>query len=208
MTTPLTLIGRSSSHFTRVARLYAAELEVPHDFSPVFELASTSPATFGDNPSLRVPSLRTPEGTWFGALNICRELARRSPVDATLVWPEDLGEPLTANAQELVLDAMGTGVTIIMGRVAGIADEHALHAKPFARLRAMTAWLDANLDAALSRLPARRLSFLEATTYCFCTHLEFRGLMSLDPFPKLRAFATAFGMRSCAERTGYLFDQA
>lgn len=207
MTTPLTLIGRSSSHFTRVARLYAAELEVPHDFSPVFDLASTSPATFGDNPSLRVPSLLTPEGTWFGTLNICRELARRSPVAAPLVWPEDLADPLTANAQELVLDAMGTGVIIITGRLAGIGDDHAAHTKPFARLRGMAAWLDANLEAALSRLPERRLSFLEATAYCFCTHAEFRGLMTLDPFPKLRAFATTFGTRPCAERTPYRFDQ-
>jgi len=207
MTSHLTLIGRSSSHFTRVARLYAVELDVPHDFSPVFELASTSPATFGENPALRVPSLRTPEGTWFGTLNVCRELARRSPLDAPLVWPEDLTEPLTANAQELVLDAMGTGVTLVMGRLAGIADEHALHTKPFARLRGMAAWLDANLDAALSRLPERRLSFLEATAYCFCTHTEFRGLLSLDPFPKLRAFTTAFGVRPSAERTPYRFDQ-
>jgi hypothetical protein len=94
-----------------------------------------------------------------------------------------------------------------MARVAGIADEHALQTKPFARLRGMATWLDAHLDAALSRLPARRLSFLEATAYCFCTHAEFRGLMSLDPFPKLRAFTTTFGARPCAERTPYRFDQ-
>jgi glutathione S-transferase len=207
MTSPLTLIGRSSSHFTRVARLYAAELSIPHDFSPVFDIASTSAETFGENPALRVPSLRTPEGTWFGSLNICRELARRSPSSAPLVWPEDLAEPLTANAQELVLDAMGTGVTIIMGRGSGIPDEHALYTRPLARLRGMVGWLDTNLDAALARLPERQLSFLEASAYCFCTHLEFRGLLSLDPFPKLRAFVTSFGVRPGAERTPYRFDQ-
>jgi hypothetical protein len=53
------LIGRSSSHFTRVARLFAHELEVEHDFSPVYEIASTDAGVFGDDPSLRVPSLRT-----------------------------------------------------------------------------------------------------------------------------------------------------
>jgi hypothetical protein len=35
------LVGRSSSHFTRVARLLAHELEVEHDFSPVYEIGST-----------------------------------------------------------------------------------------------------------------------------------------------------------------------
>ena len=39
-TTPV-LVGRSSSHFTRVARLLAYELGVEHDFSPVYELGST-----------------------------------------------------------------------------------------------------------------------------------------------------------------------
>jgi glutathione S-transferase len=207
MKTPLTLIGRSSSHFTRVARLYAAELEVPHDFSPVFDIASTSGATFGDNPALRVPSLRTPEGTWFGTLAICRELARRSPLAGRLVWPEDLSDPLTSNAQELVLDAMETEVAIIMGRVAGIGDDHAFLTKPFARLRGMVAWLDTHLDSALARLPERRLSYLEATAYAFTTHVEFRGIMPLDAFPKLVAFRSAFGARPCAERTPLRFDQ-
>jgi glutathione S-transferase len=207
MTSHLTLIGRSSSHFTRVARLYAAELSIPHDFSPVFDIASTSAATFGENPALRVPSLRTPEGTWFGSLNVCRELARRAPASGVLLWPEDLTEPLTANAQELVLDAMGTGVTIIMGRGSGIADDHVLYVKPLARLHGMLAWLDANLDRALARLPERQLSFLEATAYCLCTHLEFRGLGSLEPYPRLASFVSAFGVRAGAERTPYRFDQ-
>jgi glutathione S-transferase len=207
MTTPLTLIGRSSSHFTRVARIYCAELEIPHDFSPVFDIASTSQATFGENPALRVPALRTPEGTWFGTLNICRELARRSPVAGRLVWPEDLSDPLTANAQELVLDAMETEVTIIMGRVAGLADDHALFTKPFARLRGTLGWLETHLEAALARLPERRLSYLEATAYAFTAHLEFRGIMPLDAFPKLVAFRAAFGARPCAERTPFHFDK-
>jgi glutathione S-transferase len=207
MTTPLTLIGRSSSHFTRVARIYALELDVPCDFSPVFELGSTSVQVFGDNPSLRVPSLCTPEGTWFGSLNVCRELARRSARDAPLVWPEDLAQPLSANAQELTLEGMAAEVTVIMGRLGGLTDEHAALEKPFARLRGAATWLDTHLDAALAELPERRLSFLEVTVFCFATHLEARGLFSLDTVPRLRAFATAFGARPSAERTPYRFDQ-
>lgn len=202
----LTLHGRSSSHFTRVARIYAEELGVPHDFHVVHAIASTSPDVFGANPALRVPSLSTPEGTWFGSLNVCRELARRSPVDALLVWPEDLAEPLTANAQELTLEGMAAEVTVVMARLAGVADEHPSMEKPFARFRGAAAWLDTHLDAALARLPERRLSFLEVSAFCFVTHLEFRGLAELSSFPRLRAFAAAFGARPAAERTAYRFD--
>ncbi len=206
MTQPLTLVGRSSSHFTRIARIYALELDVPCDFSPVLEIASTSPQVFGDNPTLRVPSLHTPEGTWFGSLNVCRELARRSPRAARLVWPEDLTDPLSANAQELIVEGMAAEVNVVMARLAGLSDEHPALEKPFARLRGSAAWLDTHLAAALTRLPERQLSFLEVTAYCFATHLEFRGFGSLASWPRLHAFAAAFGSRPSALQTGYHFD--
>ncbi len=203
----LTILGRSSSHFTRVARLYALELEVPHDFSPVLEIASTTAATFGDNPALRVPSLHTPEGTWFGSLGVCRELARRSALDAPLVWPEDLAEPLASNVQELILEGMAAEVTVVMARLAGLGDEHRAFDKPLARVRGSAAFLEAHLDAALAGLPERRLSFLEVTAFCFATHLDFRGFMPLEALPRLRAFATTFGARASAQATPYFFDQ-
>ena len=71
------LVGRSSSHFTRIARIFAHELEVAYEFQPVLDLTSVNRADYADNPTLRVPILRTEAGTWFGALNICRALARR-----------------------------------------------------------------------------------------------------------------------------------
>jgi glutathione S-transferase len=206
MSSPLTLVGRSSSHFSRVARIYAAELEVPCAFEPVLEIGAADPQVFGDNPSLRVPSLRTPEDTWFGALNVCRELARRSALDAVLLWPEDLSEPLTANAQELTLEGMAAEVTVVMARLASLGDEHPALAKPLARVHGCATWLDTHLDAALARLPERRLSFLEVTAFCFASHLEFRQFLKLESLPRLRAFTSAFAARPCAERTPYRFD--
>ncbi len=203
----LTIVGRSSSHFTRIVSIFAAELGVPCAFEPVFDVKSTDARVFGENPLLRVPSLRTAEGTWFGSLNACRELARRSAADVPIVWPEDATLPLVANAQEIVTDAMGTGVVIVMARVNGHDDAAPLLEKPFARLRAAIAWLEANLDAALATLPARRLSFLEVSAYCLLTHLEFRELSRLDDQPKLREFCARFGARPTAERTTYRFDR-
>src|SRR4051812_43364066 len=106
-----TLIGRSSSSFTRVTRIFAAELGVEHGFEIVPDLLSLDAADYGGNPALKLPSLRTPRGIWFGALNICRELERLAPRRPFIVWPEAYDGPLLANAQELTLHAMATGVT-------------------------------------------------------------------------------------------------
>jgi glutathione S-transferase len=202
----LTLVARSSSHFSRVTRIYAAELGVVYQFEPVYDLKPTDPWLFGDNPMLRVPSLRTPEGTWFGSINVCREFARRATVTSKLVWPEDLVHPLSANAQEIVLDAMGTGVVIITARGAGIPDDSPSLVKPLARLKAALSWLEANLDGALGLLPERTLSSLEVTAFCLLTHLNFRGLGTLDDTPKLRDFCDRFGARQSAQSTEYKFD--
>jgi len=207
MTAPLTLVGRSSSHFTRIASIFAAELGVACEFEPVFDIKSREARVFAENPLLRVPSLRTPEGTWFGSLNACRELARRGTSDVPVVWPEDFTEPAGANAQEIVTDAMNTGVVIVLARVSGLADDMPLLQKPFARLHGALAWLEANLDAVLASLPERRLSFLEVSAFCLLTHLEFRELGRLDGHPELQAFCSRFGARPSARKTTYRFDQ-
>jgi glutathione S-transferase len=207
MSSPLTLVGRSSSHYTRIVSIFAAELGVNCGFEPVFDIKSTDAQRFGNNPMLRVPSLRTPEGTWFGSINACRELARRSTSDVPIVWPEDVTVPLGANAQEITTDAMSTGVVIVMARGSGQKDDAPLLEKPFARLRGAVAWLEANLEAALATLPERRLSFLEVSSYCFLTHLEFRELLRVHANPRLRAFCARFGERSSALSTAYRFDQ-
>jgi len=76
--TELVLQGRSSSHFTRTARIFALELGVAHVFRPVLDLTSQDAANYADNPSLKVPILIDEAGPLYGTENICRELARRS----------------------------------------------------------------------------------------------------------------------------------
>src|SRR5262245_43668927 len=70
------LFGRSSSHFTRVTRIVAAELGVSYQFRVVPNLLSLDASDYGGNPALRLPVLHTEQGAWFGALNICRALER------------------------------------------------------------------------------------------------------------------------------------
>ena len=72
------IVGRSSSHFSRTARIFALELGVPHTFRPVFDILALEAENYADNPALKVPILVLPDGPMFGTENICRELARRS----------------------------------------------------------------------------------------------------------------------------------
>jgi glutathione S-transferase len=201
------LVGRSSSHFTRAARIFAHELGVPYELSPVYDITSVGADAFADNPTLRVPSLRTETGTWFGTLNVCRELARRATHPCPIVWPEELTDAMAANAQEIVLETMAAEVTVVMARVAKLAPDHALLAKPVARIDASVAWLDRELPGVLARLPERSLSFLEVTAFCLCTHLVFREVRSIDDCPHLVEFSRAFGARPSARLTEYAFDR-
>ncbi|RKH91375.1 glutathione S-transferase domain-containing protein [Corallococcus sp. AB045] len=201
------IIGRSSSHFTRIARLFAAELGVDHSFQVVRDLLSTNPEDYGGNPALRIPVLKTAQGAWFGALNVSRELWRRSNSRPRVVWPEDLDVPLLANMQELTLQAMATEVTLVMEKMAG-AGEGTTHARKLREsLGNMMAWLEANASAALAALPPERdLSYLEVTLFCLVTHLEFRDVLPTASYETLNRFCQQFAQRPSASATLFRFD--
>src|SRR5215469_9301532 len=94
------IIGRSSSHFTRVVRIFAEELRVPYRLVPVLDMTVLSSEAYGANPAMKLPVLRTNGTTLFGTQNICRALAECSAGEAQIVWSEDLRDHLSRNAQE------------------------------------------------------------------------------------------------------------
>ena len=201
------LSGRSSSHFTRIPRIFAAELEVAYDFHIVRDLMSADPDDYGGNPALKLPTLQTEYGLWFGSLNICRELARHSGSGLDILWPEDLHSALLCNAQEMTLQAMAAEVGLIMGKASGIAADNALPSKQRSSLLGTMDWLERNATAALTELaPDRDISYLEVSLFCLVEHLEFREVLSLDAYPVLRAFGQRFAGRSSARATGFRFD--
>jgi glutathione S-transferase len=201
------IIGRSSSHFTRVTRIFAAEMRVDYSFQVVRDLMSCDPGDYGGNPALRLPALQTTRGVWFGALNICRELSRQSSYRPRAVWPEDLDEPLLANAQELVVQAMSTEVTLIMAKLSGVGDGNAHHVKMRKSLVNTMSWLESNARRALDALPSDRdLSYLEVTLFCLVTHLEFRDVLPISSYPDLSKFCQHFAGRASAGETTYRFD--
>src|SRR6185295_12831007 len=203
----LTLVGRSSSHFTRVTRIFALELGVPHTFRPVLDMATSDPANYAGNPTLKVPILVDEQGPLYGSENICRELARRSGRRARVVLRGDVTDRLVANAEEMILHGMGTGVNLITTALA--RPDQAAPPKLRPSLENALAFVDAHLDGVLAALPADRLlSFCETSLYCLVTHLPFRNVMDVGAYGRLQTFCREFGERPGAQATGYFFDAA
>lgn len=203
----LTIVGRSTSHFTRVTRIFAAEAGLAYSFEVVPDLRHGEEGSYAGNPALKVPILRTARGTWFGALNICRELSRRASAPPRLIWPEQLEGPLLANAQELVVQAMSTEVTLLMSRVFGTPDDDAHLLKLRRSLSNTVEWLEQHVEEALAQLPASRdSSYLELTLYCLVRHLPFRDVMSTEPYTRLNAFCGDFERRPSVRDTAYRVD--
>lgn len=201
------LVGRSSSHFTRTARLFAIELGVSHTFRPVLDMTTLDAAAYGDNPALKIPVLVDEHGPLFGTENICRELVRRSGTTSTIVMRGDVSDRIVANAEELTLHVMSAEVSLIMAKMAG--DARLAPAKVSRSIENSLRWLDENVDAALAALPAdRALSFLEVSLFSLVTHLPFREVLDVSSFARLGAFCTRFGERASARSTEYRFDAA
>ncbi|HEY0994108.1 MAG TPA: glutathione S-transferase [Kofleriaceae bacterium] len=201
----LTVIGRSSSHFTRTARMFALELGVPYTFQPVFDLTSLDRAVYADNPALKVPILVDEDGPLFGTENICRELGRRSAKATTVVLRGDVRDRVVANAEELALHVMSSEVALIMAKIAGEAPPP----KVVRSIENSLGFLDDHVDAVLAALPAERtLSFVEVTLFCVVTHLPWREVMDVARWTRLGEFCRQFGDRESARSTEYRFDAA
>lgn len=204
------IVGRSSSLFTRVARIFAGELGVPYAFDIVSDLRSRNRDDYAGNPALKIPILRRSGELVFGTLNICRTLAQGAPVDSTAVsWPEDLRRIPLRNAHELTQAAMTTEVSLIMARHAGVADDNGYVLKLRESLSGTLGWLDDLLEADENAFHTRdRLSYLEVSLYCLVAHIEFRDLLDTSSYGALRAFGDRFGERAAVRDTPFKFDAA
>jgi uncharacterized cupin superfamily protein/glutathione S-transferase len=208
--TQVRIVGRGASHFTRVAVMFAHELDVPFEQVHVADLTSLEASQYGGNPTLKIPAADFGGDVVFGAENVCRRLAEVSPRGASgLVWPEDVRTTRGRNAHELVQNAMAAEVTLVLAPGLGkVSAENPFVVKVTRGLEGALAWLEANLDDALEDLPKERtLSYLEVAAFCLVEHVAFRGTVSLEPYPRLRAFATAFGARDSARKSPYRYTE-
>jgi glutathione S-transferase len=199
------LVGRSSSHFTRTARIFALELAVPHAFRPVLDMTSVDAADYGENPALKVPVLVDENGPLFGAENVCRALVARSGTSASVVLRGDVSARVVANAEELTLHVMSSEVSLIMAKFAG--DARLAPPKVAQSMQNALTWLDEHVDAILAALPDNRVtSFVEVALFCVVTHLPFREVMDVGRWTRLCAMCRRFGERESARLTEYRYD--
>ncbi len=206
----ITLVGRSSSHFTRVTRIFALELGLQVTLEVVHDITSSDSRVFAGNPALKVPALKRNGGVLVGTENICRAVAEQANSNKSVVWPEELPDDLSRNAQELVWHAMAAQVQLVLGTVvAKLPDDNVYFVKSKAGLEGSLVWLEQNIDNVLALLPAHRdLSLFEVTLFCLVEHLAFRGTVASERFQALSRFASEYGLRASARETGYRFDSA
>ena len=203
----VTIVGRSSSHYTRTARIFAIELGVAHAFRPVLDMASLNAADYADNPALKVPILVDEHGALFGTENICRELARRAGGGAKVLLRGAVRDRVVANAEELTLHVMSSEVTLILSKIAN--KDAPPPAKVVRSIENSLGWLDDNVEALLAALPAdRAASFVEVALFSVVTHLPWREVMPVDRWTNLGDFCRRYGARESARATDYEFDRA
>ena len=203
----LQIVGRSSSHFTRVPLIFAHELHVPFEFAPIYDMTQIAPELYADNPALKLPILRRNDSVVFGSQNICRVVAENAARTARIVWPEELHDDISRNAQELITHCMSAQVQFAFGiAVNKLPADNLYFVKARAGMEGALAWLDSNLTKALEKLPPHDLSFFEVSLFCLVDHLRFRKTVELRPYASLRGFADQFSQRPSAQQTPYRFD--
>jgi glutathione S-transferase len=199
------LFGRRSSHFTRVARIFAEELGVPYEIVPIYDMKELDPQLYAENPALKLPTLRLGNEVIFGTENICRTLAEHAGSPAGIVWPEQLRTSLQRNAQELVWHCMAAQVQIVLGTLVGkLPIENIYFEKALAGFTGALGWLDSHVEQVVSSLPpSRKISLFEATLFCLIKHLQFRQTLPVEGYAALANFSATFATRPAAQRTPY-----
>ena len=206
--TPLQIVGRSSSLFTRMPLIFAEELAVPCELVPIYDMTALGPEVYAGNPALKLPILRVEGTVLFGALNICRAIDERAERPARIVWPEEQRSTLSRNAQELVWHGMAAQVQLVFGTIVGkLPADNLYFSKARAGLEGALQWLDAHVTDVIPELPVpRRLSVFEVSLFCLVDHLVFRETVRVESYRSLVRFAREYAERPAARRTAYRFD--
>lgn len=200
---PLQIIGRTGSLFSRVALIFAEEAGVDYELVLLDDLIATDLQRYSGNPALRIPVLRMGDEVLFGTRNICRVLAAQAKKPLYIVWPEDMSDILMMNAEEIIRQSMTAQVQLLMMEdYGGGIEASPLVAKTRAGLDASLRWLGENLEEVIAGLsPERSFSMLEVELFCLVEHLQFAPTVGIEEHASLLGFARAFGERNQVRRT-------
>lgn len=202
------IVGRSSSLFTRMPVIFAEELGVPYELVPIYDMTDLDPQKYGGHPAMKLPTLLRDGSAVFGAANMCRAIAEQADRTARVVWPEELRDDVSRNAQELIWHCMAAQVQLVLGtQIAKLPADNIYFTKARTGMEGALRWLDSHLDRILAALPSPRdLSLLEVSLFCLIDHLLFRPTLVVEPFGNLLTFTKGFALRASAQRSPYKFD--
>lgn len=166
------LHGTPLSHFTRKIRILLAELGVDFDFVRASSVLATSPASYADNPLMRVPTLVHAGSTVIDSDHIARYLvATYDPKDNLLVRSERIRD---MNRLAVVTGIMNNVVVLLLARRGGLADldKVAYFRKLTMAIDTGLAWLDGDADP-----DDESFDYRDIATICMWQHLEHYGLV-------------------------------
>ena len=191
------LHGTPLSHFTRKLRILLAELCVNFDFVRASSVLATSPASYADNPLLRLPTLVHAGTTVFDSDHIARYLvATYDPKDNLRVRSERVRD---MNRLAVVTGIMNNVVVLLLARRGGLADidKVAYFRKLTTAIDTALAWLDGDADPEDESFDYRDIAMI-----CMWQHLEHYGLVPhLEKHARVAARVARFAARPSVAST-------
>lgn len=185
------LHGTPLSHFTRKIRILLAELDIPFDFVRATSVLSTSSASYGHNPLLRVPSLVDDGATLIESDHIARYLvAKHDPADRLGVRSERVDD---LNRLAVVNGIMDNEVVLILAKRGGLADIESV-----AYFRKLATAIDVGLAWLEEHTHPEDASFdyRDIVTICMWQHVQHYGMVKgLDACPRIAARVERFAER-------------
>lgn len=185
------LYGTPLSHFTRKIRILLAELGVAFDFVRAPSILTTSGASYGQNPLLRVPALVDGGATVIESDHVARYVVGKwDPADRFGVRSEHTED---LNRLAVVNGIMDNEVVLILAKRGGFADLEsvAYFRKLATAIDAGLAWLDAHTDP-----DAAAFDYRDIATICLWQHVvHYEMVHGLDAYARIAARVARFAER-------------
>ena len=193
------LHGTPLSHFTRKIRILLAELGVAHDFVRESSVLAGSPAAYGNNPLMRVPTLVHGDLTLVDSDHIARYLV--SMFDPRDRFRVDTRRPDDLNRLAIVNGIMANEVILILAKRGGLSDleQVAYFRKLASAMDEGLAWLEARVVE-----DDQAFDYADIAAVCMWQHLvhyQLTMLAPLESYPRLASRVARLATRDSVART-------
>jgi glutathione S-transferase len=173
------LVATPLSHFGRKIRILLAELEVPFEWVRPDGVMKATPAHYGDNPLLRVPTLIDGDVTLIESDHIARYVVgQHDPADRFGVRSEAIDD---LNALAVMNGIMANEVVVILAKRGGLADADRVvyFQKLLAAIEHGLTWLE-------PRVGQGALTYRDIVLVSMWQHLAHYGLVAdLERWPRI-----------------------